>query len=512
MRKWKTPELRKENLRSLDHLLKERADRDHAGFQRYVDKSEGFVYIDLDHCRNADTGALEPWAQEIVSEIDSYCEISASGTGLHIVCRGTLPADFHADPKELYSGNTGKLIAMTGNVLDLNFRIEDRQEQVEKLLKRWNAEAGIKNDSTKSVAQDEIIVRCMADVEEQDVQWLWPNRIPLSCVTLFSGNADTGKTTAYLDIAARVSSGRDFPDACLPNGAGGDVLIMADEDDYTRVIKPRLMAAGADLNSIFFIEKVEIQVGAKREQRMFALDQDMSKLERHLETEGFYALIILDPISSYFGKGNMNSKQDVRTVFSRITQLCETFRLAMIGVEHFNKRIDLNAKQKIGGSVALIAAARSAFMFAPVPDEQGQNVMHFIKGNYSKRKVGLRFTIEEKHIESKTVKDPVPYIVWGAEDASTADDLLQAEKQPTESRGKRDLCAAWLKQQLAGGDVRSSKIYDLAAGQFSPETIKRVIADEKNEVWVDRRAGHWWMTTSPRPGSSDNGDPNAAID
>jgi putative DNA primase/helicase len=447
-----------------------------------------------------------------VDEINSYCEISASGTGLHVVCRGTLPEDFHFDPKEIYSGNSGKLIAMTGDILGFNTRIEDRQEQVEKLLERWKAEAGIKKADAKPTLQDEIIVRCMADVEEQDVQWLWPNRIPLSAVTLFSGNADTGKTTAYLDIAARVSSGRNFPDATIPEGAGGLVLIMADEDDYTRVIKPRLMAADADLNSIFFIEKVEIQVGAKREQRMFALDQDLAKLERLLQTEQLYSLIIIDPISSYFGKGNMNSKQDVRTVFSRITELCETFRLAVIGVEHFNKRVDLNAKQKIGGSVALIAAARSAFMFAPVPDEEGQNVMHFIKGNYSKRKVGLRFTIEEKHIASKTVKDPVPYIVWGAEDASTADDLLQAEKQPTESKGKRGLCAAWLKQQLANGDVRSSKIYDLAAGQFSPETIKRVVADEKNGIWVDRRAGHWWMTMSPRPGTTVDGDPNLTPD
>jgi hypothetical protein len=104
--------------------------------------------------------------------------------------------------------------------------------------------------------------------------------------------------------------------------------------------------------------------------------------------------------------------QDVRTVFSRLAELCEKFRITVLGVEHFNRRVDLNAKQTIGGTVALIAAARAAFMFAPVPDEEGQYVMRFIKGNYSKRKVGLRFTIEEKHIESKTVKDPVPYTVW----------------------------------------------------------------------------------------------------
>jgi len=61
-------------------------------------KGIGFVFtnspfsgIDLDNCRDLQTGAIASWAAEIVAEVDSYTEITPSGGGLHIVLQGDLP-------------------------------------------------------------------------------------------------------------------------------------------------------------------------------------------------------------------------------------------------------------------------------------------------------------------------------------------------------------------------------------------------------------------------------------
>ena len=40
--------------------------------------------IDLDLCRNTTTGELTPWALEVISKVNSYCEISPSKTGVKI--------------------------------------------------------------------------------------------------------------------------------------------------------------------------------------------------------------------------------------------------------------------------------------------------------------------------------------------------------------------------------------------------------------------------------------------
>ena len=51
----------------------------------------GYVGIDLDHCREAETGEIEDWAQDVIAHLDSYTEISPSGTGVHIILKGSLP-------------------------------------------------------------------------------------------------------------------------------------------------------------------------------------------------------------------------------------------------------------------------------------------------------------------------------------------------------------------------------------------------------------------------------------
>lgn len=50
-----------------------------------------FAGVDLDHCRDLETGTLAPWALSIVRAFDSYCEVSPSGTGVKIVVRGKPP-------------------------------------------------------------------------------------------------------------------------------------------------------------------------------------------------------------------------------------------------------------------------------------------------------------------------------------------------------------------------------------------------------------------------------------
>ena len=52
--------------------------------------ADPFVGIDLDDCRNPQTGEVEPWAQNIIDTFgaDGYVEASPSGTGVHIIVRG----------------------------------------------------------------------------------------------------------------------------------------------------------------------------------------------------------------------------------------------------------------------------------------------------------------------------------------------------------------------------------------------------------------------------------------
>ena len=50
--------------------------------------TDPFTGTDLDHCRNPETDEIAPWARQIVRVINSYTEVSPSGTGLRIFARG----------------------------------------------------------------------------------------------------------------------------------------------------------------------------------------------------------------------------------------------------------------------------------------------------------------------------------------------------------------------------------------------------------------------------------------
>lgn len=52
---------------------------------------DGVTGIDLDDCRDAGSGLVDAWAWQIVCELDSFTELSPSGTGLHVYCLGTWP-------------------------------------------------------------------------------------------------------------------------------------------------------------------------------------------------------------------------------------------------------------------------------------------------------------------------------------------------------------------------------------------------------------------------------------
>lgn len=54
-------------------------------------RASGLVGIDLDKCRDPETGETETWAKAILRELSSYTELSQSAQGWHVVVRGSLP-------------------------------------------------------------------------------------------------------------------------------------------------------------------------------------------------------------------------------------------------------------------------------------------------------------------------------------------------------------------------------------------------------------------------------------
>jgi putative DNA primase/helicase len=92
-----------------------------------------YTVIDLDKCRNPETGEIEAWAWKIIRQLYSFTEISPSGAGVHIWVRGKLPPGGRRKGRfEAYSDK--RYLTLTGLHLEgTPATIEARQAELETL-------------------------------------------------------------------------------------------------------------------------------------------------------------------------------------------------------------------------------------------------------------------------------------------------------------------------------------------------------------------------------------------
>ena len=73
-----------------------------------------FCAVDLDACRDPQTGKVEAWAEDLIAASGGYVEVSPSGGGVHIIVKGKAPNRKRGNV-ECYSAE--RFITMSGEVL-----------------------------------------------------------------------------------------------------------------------------------------------------------------------------------------------------------------------------------------------------------------------------------------------------------------------------------------------------------------------------------------------------------
>src|SRR5215208_401445 len=546
----------------------------------------GFVFtleddlcgVDLDGCLDPVTGEIEPWAWTIIEKLDSYTEISPSGTGVHILVRGELPAGrnrkgrFEAYDRGRYFTVTGKHLAGTSQT------IERRQEELGVVVRRVFGEDSA-NGHTKSVAaaetvdnglsNDEIIQKALAasnrarfsrlwngdtdeygshseadlalcgmlafwtggdaaridtlfrqsglyrekwdrkdyrnrtiaealsgktefykapktmkladgterkvevlrpeeigrllsSVEREEVSWLWPSWLALGKLALVDGDPGLGKSAMSLDLAARVSSGKGFPD-------GADCE-----------------AAGADTSRILALATVPDENG---HDRLLSIPEDLPLIQKGI-TRVRAGLIIVDPLMAFLsGDTNSHRDQDVRRALAPLAGLAERTGAAVLVIRHLNKAAANNPLYRGGGSIGIIGAARMAFVVGRDPQDENRRVLASTKNNLAIPPVSLMFGLEEA--ESGSVR-----VNWLGQSEISAKELL-ATPQDREHADARSEAVEFLNEVLADGPVAASQVKEEAedAG-ISERTLARakkvvgVMSYREGEIG-ERGKGQW---------------------
>jgi hypothetical protein len=343
-------------------------------------------------------------------------------------------------------------------------------------------EEALKAGITPTVALDSISA---AEVEIEDFDWVWPDRFALRKIGLIAGLPDEGKGQLISDIIARVTRGAAWP--CNEGHAPlGNVILFTAEDDIKDTITPRLMAANADLQHVT-IMKMMHEEGVER---MFSLVTDLAVLRQKVLEVGGVKMIVIDPISAYLGIDKMDSFRatDVRAILGPLKELAENMELMILGIMHFNKKIDVtNLLLRISDSLAYGAAARHVYGVVNDPDNHRRL---FVRGKNNiaraeQKTLAFSFAEREVGISKKTGR-PVraPHIVWQQEPVDiTATEALQAAAE-SKSPSARDSAKRFLTALLSNGPVGSKEVHEAAKENgISKMTLNRA----KDELGIDVR-------------------------
>jgi RecA-family ATPase len=339
----------------------------------------------------------------------------------------------------------------------------------------------------------------LSEVETEQVSWLWKGWLALGKLSVVDGDPGLGKSATVLDIAARVSTGREFPDGNR-NGLGpGGVVVLSAEDALSDTIKPRLEAARANLERIASLAMLPDGSG---HERLLSIPEDLGHLEaeiRRMEAK----LVVVDPLVAFFSKKvDAHKDQDVRRALAPLAAVADRTGAAVQLVRHLSKGEGKNPVYRGGGSIGIIGAARMGSLVAIDPKDEERRVLAPVKNNLAVHPKSLIYTLEE-------AANGAVRVVWVGESEYSASELLQSVR-PDRADARRE-AEAFLASLLSDGPVPKAQVEEEArAANISDGTLRRaksslgVIPERENEVGGERGMGRWvWRL--PTSEASDEG-------
>lgn len=340
---------------------------------------------------------------------------------------------------------------------------------------------------------DDVVLTCGADIDTKPIEWLWPDYIAAGKLAILSGAPGSGKTTLAMSLAAILTTGGRWPDGSPSIPC--DVAIWSAEDDPADTLKPRLLAAGADINRIHFVNAT---ISADGKRRPFDPATDTGHLARALAGTTV-RLLIVDPVVSAVA-GDSHKNTETRRAMQPLVDLAAKLGCAVLGITHFSKGTQgRDPLERVTGSIAFGALARLVFACAKSADadtaEDGCDRL-FVrsKSNIGPDGHGWRYALEQV---------PVPdhpqlfatRVRWGVALEGEARDLLATAEAASDPEEKTALDDAvnFLRGLLSDGKLPAKTVRsDGENAGHAWRTLHRAAKKLKVDIRKDSMKGGWW--------------------
>jgi hypothetical protein len=283
---------------------------------------------------------------------------------------------------------------------------------------------------------------------------------------MVDGDPGQGKSLILLDLAARLTSGRPFPE-CAAGAEPSGVVIVNAEDRARETIHSRLVAAGADLARAMVWQR---QAG----EPWLHLPREVRQLDDIIASTRA-KLVLLDPLMAFLDPTiNVGSDVSVRQALTPVADLAERHGCAIVLIRHLNKRGG-RALYRGLASIGFTALCRVAWFVGPDPKAPNRYVLAQAKNNLDPLQPSLSYQIEATPSAAEAVDATVPRIRWLGASVWGHDDLVAAQSS---RRRLRSRAAQFLALFLKDGPKLAQAVH--AAGhahRLTKRTLERAAGD-----------------------------------
>ena len=260
------------------------------------------------------------------------------------------------------------------------------------------------------------LVQSMELAPDQILTWLWEQYLPIGEFVVVDGEKGQGKTFVMDDIVARGSRGDPMPgtsDAIVPKFKS---IIFTYEG--TAAVKPRLLAANADLTYVFMpqLERTERR-GRDPHEDPLALPYGAAMIAKMIR-EADARLAIFDPIADFLSSEvQTHNDASVRLALRPLGNILAETGTCGVGIRHMNKQKDAGARFRGTGSSAFQNRGRVHLIVGELPELTPEGDRHFAVGmadsNDTKRVGGaLAYHITDSDISLDDQGRKVGKVVW----------------------------------------------------------------------------------------------------
>ncbi len=321
-----------------------------------------------------------------------------------------------------------------------------------------------RDTATEDVTDFRIRLVDAVGIEPENVDWAWDGRVPLGMLTLIVGEGGKGKSMGTHWLAAGFSRGT-VPGALF--GTPVHVALASAEDHRAATIVPRLIAAGADMRYIHFVEAID----AEGDPDDIAIDGQVADLEAACKRGNVRVLIVDTVVAHIPTTTNTWNEQHVRAVLKPLAHMAERLGLSVVGVMHLNRREAKDVLTRISGSGGFGNLARSVLLFGDDPREPEDSLVRILahaKTNVGRLQPTLRMRITEQTIDGRIT---TAHLVADGESELTTAELLTPRDKIKATADGDDL------DGLSAQDKAERFLNDRLHGRPDGVSIKAIKAD-----------------------------------